>query len=978
MSLRWHCLAIVLWLGTTSLQAQEGTPSLKAEIEATLLLAKNGQSSEAWIKQHAPNRRQAWQEAAAAGEVEGEFLVGKCYEFGAGMKQDDGQAFAWFRKAAEKGFAPAQNNLGSFYLLGRGVQKSPGDALIWHRKAAEQGFGLAQFNLGKAYLSGSGVNKNEKTAVEWFQKGADQGSAYAKNGLAICWKDGTGVKRNGENAARLFREAAEQGAVSAQHNLAYFYAHGLAGFPRDYEQCAFWARKAADQGDGGSQLRLGSLYFKGLGVNKDDGQAVEWFEKASRQGAPAAKNLLQWVRGDRSAPPPPIQPGDPVYRKAARSIVWVVVDAGTGTGALIDARKKLILTAWHNVREQNEATVCFPQYDKAGQLVADREKYRELEVIIGISGTVVAKDPGRDLAIIQLPSDAVLPQNTPALALAGGSPEPGTHVNLIGNPGISGGLFAYSAGHVRSVYHNHWSQKPNATEVLWFDAKLIEAEIRSAPGNSGGPLLNEKAELVGVTHGGNGHLNQPELHGMFIDVTEVRRLLDEMTNSPQAPNPGTPGSQTADSWRNDIVFPKNGQLALRYGGDVVGRMTFDARVVNDLGDWIEVRHTTGNGIPLVRKPEYLAYMGCVLKSDVVRLRDAAQHFTSRIQAHADDAAAYSMRGYAHQLLREDALAIQDLSEAIRLKPTAWAYAQRGTVHNRMRHADEAVADLSESIRLDPTKAIIFNNRGFAWQRKQEWDKAIADYDEALRLDPLLASTYNNRGEAWHYGRKDYDKALADYGEAIRLDPKNPYTYIARGIARHTGKMDYDNAIADFDQALRLYPKSATEKLAYASISRGHVWQYGKKDFDKAIADYDETLRLNPKDGYSHAYRAMAWTQKGDWAKAFTDADAGVTVDPRNSTALALKATLLVSAPDAARRDPAAAQKLAEQAQDIAKEKEDEPWAALAAIYAERGEWNAATACQAKAVELTTPSRKDEHNRRAELYAKKMPLRLPEP
>ena len=48
--------------------------------------------------------------------------MGQVYDFGFGVAQDDVQALAWYRKAAEHGSAPAQRAVGDFYKRGRAVQ----------------------------------------------------------------------------------------------------------------------------------------------------------------------------------------------------------------------------------------------------------------------------------------------------------------------------------------------------------------------------------------------------------------------------------------------------------------------------------------------------------------------------------------------------------------------------------------------------------------------------------------------------------------------------------------------------------------------------------------------------------------------------------------------------------------------------------------------------------------------------------------
>ena len=84
------------------------------------------------------------------------------------MPQDDQQAVAWYRKAAEQGHASAQFNLGNMYANGRGVPQDRQQALAWYRKAAEQGDASAQYNLGLMYANGEGVPPNYSLAYTWI------------------------------------------------------------------------------------------------------------------------------------------------------------------------------------------------------------------------------------------------------------------------------------------------------------------------------------------------------------------------------------------------------------------------------------------------------------------------------------------------------------------------------------------------------------------------------------------------------------------------------------------------------------------------------------------------------------------------------------------------------------------------------------------------------------------------------------------
>ena len=74
--------------------------------------------------------------------------------------------------SAEQGDAGAQFNLGIIYDNGKGVKQDFGEAVAWYRKAAEQGHAGAQFNLGFMYDNGRGVEENHSEAVAWYRKGA--------------------------------------------------------------------------------------------------------------------------------------------------------------------------------------------------------------------------------------------------------------------------------------------------------------------------------------------------------------------------------------------------------------------------------------------------------------------------------------------------------------------------------------------------------------------------------------------------------------------------------------------------------------------------------------------------------------------------------------------------------------------------------------------------------------------------------------
>ncbi len=71
-------------------------------------------------------------------------MLGMLYRDGRGVPQDDAEAAAWFRKAAEKGNAKAMTNLALMYFKGRGVARNEGEGRRLMQRAAELGDVRAQ------------------------------------------------------------------------------------------------------------------------------------------------------------------------------------------------------------------------------------------------------------------------------------------------------------------------------------------------------------------------------------------------------------------------------------------------------------------------------------------------------------------------------------------------------------------------------------------------------------------------------------------------------------------------------------------------------------------------------------------------------------------------------------------------------------------------------------------------------------------
>jgi hypothetical protein len=217
--------------------------------------------------------------------------------------------------------------------------------------------------------------------------------------------------------------------------------------------------------------------------------------------------------------------GAELFNKVVKSCAYILTPVkgghAEGSGSLIDAEKKLVVTNYHVVEEQDKVFVIFPLYIK-GELLVDKNKYKDRVVNkgLGIKGTVLCRDKSRDLAIVQVES---IPEGIRAIPLAKDSPKPNTPVWQIGNAGAVSQAFRVSQGDVSAVGKKK-TKVGGGGEVFELNCKIITATNPTNEGDSGGPLFDSRGYQVGVTES---YSPGGKLVSLFVDVTEIHALLKE-------------------------------------------------------------------------------------------------------------------------------------------------------------------------------------------------------------------------------------------------------------------------------------------------------------------------------------------------------------------------------------------------------------------------------------------------------------------
>ena len=314
---------------------------------------------------------------------------------------------------------------------------------------------------------------------------------------------------------------------------------------------------------------------------------------------------------------------------------------------------------------------------------------------------VTATDQTNDLALLKVTVSGIKP-----LPLGNSSDvEIGETVYVAGNPkGLEG---TFSNGIISSRRDQYTKERLQMTAPI-------------SPGSSGGPVLNSKGEVIGVSF-------MTLVGGQNLNFAIPSRYLTELLTESKPAKPLAEGNRSISA---------------------------------------ETYFTWGN-----------------TKYDLGDYKGAIADYDSAIRLKPDLAEAYLNRGNAKDELGQRFAAIADYDSAIRLNPDdAAAYYNRGIVKSDLGQHVAAIADYDSAIRLKPDYAQSYYNRGNAKNKLGQHFAAIADYDSTIRLKPDYVNAYNNRGSAKD-ALGQHVAAIADYDIAIRLKPDLAEAYLNRGIAK---------------------------------------------------------------------------------------------------------------------------------------------------------------------------------------------------
>ncbi len=98
------------------------------------------------------------------------------------------------------------------------------------------------------------------------------------------------------------------------------------------------------------------------------------------------------------------------------------------------------------------------------------------------------------------------------------------------------------------------------------------------------------------------------------------------------------------------------------------------------------------------------------------------------------ALAYQQRAYSYAKDQRFQDALNDLNEAIKIKPDARTYEQRGAIERGIDDYDKALADFAEASKLNPGEIKYHNYRAYIYETRGDLQNAMAENDAALKIN----------------------------------------------------------------------------------------------------------------------------------------------------------------------------------------------------------------------------------------------------
>ena len=241
----------------------------------------------------------------------------------------------------------------------------------------------------------------------------------------------------------------------------------------------------------------------------------------------------------------------------------------------------------------------------------------------------------------------------------------------------------------------------------------------------------------------------------------------------------------------------------------------------------------------------------------------------------------------------------------------------------------------------------------AWvtrQRNKDYLSAVSIWQLAVEAKPHNIRAHNNYAMVLVKKGK-ISQAISHYHKALERGPYFEAHYNLANVLSAQGQKDL--AISHYYKALELRPDSA---IVHNNL--GNIFKVQGK-LEQAVEHYQKAVDSKPDYAVIYNNFANALRAQGRYGYAVKNYKKALQLEPNWVTAIGNLSWLLATSPDADVRDPTAAVKLAQKANELTNYSHPEVLFTLATAYAAEGRFSDAVDVAQKAVDLAEAAGEEE-------------------
>jgi len=499
------------------------------------------------------------------------------------------------------------------------------------------------------------------------------------------------------------------------------------------------------------------------------------------------------------------------FPRLLKATAWVQTPEAGGTAWVFDREHGLMITNYHVVDNEaagllfDKVDIIFPVY-RNGKQISERSYYEDNESDLRAKGRwvtarVIDAQESVDLALLKVER---LPDDVLAVPLAAESANSNDHLVSIGNSDEQA-LWLSTAGTVRTVSRRVWCVR-EGKRLMHLDSRIILTDAPTNHGDSGGPVVNDAGELVGVTEGMKQNANQ---QNFAIDISEVRQYLAENAWMGKVTT-AKDYARRARHYFADPTFenppPRNRRVELALA-DLTKAISLDPKNAEYYLDRARIREyklrsSTDVALRSMVKTNRPDLKSQFSDANFLETMGPDMDCATAMQLSPNNSRALArLDSISHTKLGLDPVTIAQLEEIVHTDPICIEAYEELYSLCRLSDPKRAIAAVNEVIRFQPANAGALAARASLNARLGNYDAALRDYGAALRLEPKHADYYRGRASVYRAMREP-KLAGQDLATVVdKLEPENIFAWQDLG--------DLVNELGHPDKAVIAYTEALT-------------------------------------------------------------------------------------------------------------------------------------------------------------------------